>query len=103
MGKKTFSFKFIDKKKIFHELQKLKSKKASQGSDIPLNIRKTLTSHFICNNFSNSLFSSYYPSNLENADITFVFIKEGRENVENSHSVSILPFLSKVCEGCIYD
>ena len=47
MGKKTFSFKFIDKKKIFHELQKLKSKKASQGSDIPLNIRKTLTSHIL--------------------------------------------------------
>ena len=42
MGKKnlSFSFKFIDRKKIFNELQKLKSKKACQGSDIPVKIIK---------------------------------------------------------------
>ena len=31
MGKKISSFKFIDKKKIFNELQKLKSRKAWAG------------------------------------------------------------------------
>ena len=42
MGKRnlSFSFKFINRKKIFNELQKLKSKKAGQGSDIPVIIIK---------------------------------------------------------------
>ena len=36
----SFSFKCIDRKKIFNELQKLKIKKACQGSDIPVKIIK---------------------------------------------------------------
>ena len=36
----SFSFKFIDRKKIFNELQKLKSKKACQGNHIPVKIIK---------------------------------------------------------------
>ena len=34
----SFSFRFVDRKKIFNELQKLESKKACQGSDIPVKI-----------------------------------------------------------------
>ena len=51
-----FSFKFIDKKKIFNELQKLKSKKACHGSDIPVKIIKEnidMITDFIYNNFNN--------------------------------------------------
>ena len=84
-NKLSFSFKFINRKKIFNELQKLKGKKACRGSDI---------------------FSSYFPSNLKNADITrvfFFFFLKHRENVENYHPVSILPVLSKVYERCMYD
>ena len=72
----SFSFKLIDRKKIFNELQKLKSIKACQGSDIPAKIIKEnidIITDFIYNNFNNSLFSSYFPSNLKNADITPVF------------------------------
>ena len=72
----SFSFKFIDRKKIFNELQKLKSKKACQGSDIPVKIIKeninTITD-FIYSNFNNLFFSSYFPSDLKNADTTPVF------------------------------
>ena len=71
-----FSFKFIDRKKIFNELTKLKSKKTCQGSDIPVKIIKEnidVITDFIYNNLNNSLFSSYFPSNLKNADITPVF------------------------------
>ena len=76
----SFSFKFIDRKKIFNELQKLKSKKACQGSDIPVTLIKeniNIITDFIYNNLNNSLFSSYFPSNLKNADITPVFLKKG--------------------------
>ena len=94
------------RKKIFKELQKLKSKKACQGSDIPVKIIKeniNIVTNCIYNNFNNSLFSSYFPSNLKNADITPVFRKQDRENVENYRLVSILMVLSKVYERCMYD
>ena len=62
----SFSFKFIDRKKIFNELQKLKSKEACQRSDIPVKtiIENTnIITDFIYNNFNNSLFSSYFHQN----------------------------------------
>ena len=82
MGKKnlSFSFKFVDRKKIFNELQKLKSKKACQGSDIPVKIIKedmNIITDFTYNNFNNLFFSSYFPSSLKNADITPVLKKKG--------------------------
>ena len=55
------------------------------------------------NNFNNSFFSLYFSSNLKNADITPVFLKKDRENVQNYRPVSILPVLSKVYERCRYD
>ena len=63
-SKLSFSFKFIDRKRIFNELQKLKSKKSFQGSDIPVKIIKEnidIISDFTYNNFNKSLFSSYFP------------------------------------------
>ena len=71
-----FPFKLIVRKKIFNELQKLKNKKACQGSDIPVKIIKeniNIIKSFTYKNFSNSLLSSYFPSNLKNADITPIF------------------------------
>ena len=108
MGKKNlpFFFKFIDRKKVFNELQKLENKKACQGSDIPVKIIKgniNIITNFINNNFINSLFSSDFPSDLKNADITSVFKKKDCENVENYRPLSILPVLSKVYERCMYD
>ena len=73
-----FPFKLIVRKKIFNELQKLKNKKACQGSDIPVKIIKEnidIITDFIYSNFNNSLFSSCRPSNLKNADITPMFKK----------------------------
>ena len=104
MGKRnlSFSFKFINRKKIFNGLQKLKSKKACQGSDIPVKIIKeniNIITDFIYNNFNNSLFSLDFPSDLKNTDIT----KKDSKNVENYRPVSILPVLSKVYERCMYD
>ena len=72
------NYPIIDRKKIFNELQKLKSKKACQGSDIPVKIIKEnidIITDFIYNNFNNSLFSSYFPSNLKNTDIKPVLKK----------------------------
>ena len=87
-------------------MQKLKSKKACQGSDIPVKIIKeniNIATNCIYNNFNNSLLSSYFPSNLKNAEITPIFEKQDRENVENYRLVNILMVLSKVYERCMYN
>ena len=74
----SFSFNSINRNKICNELQKLKSKKACQGSDILVKIIKEnidIITDFIDNNFSNSLFNSYFPSDLKNTDPAPVFKK----------------------------
>ena len=79
MGKKklSFSFKFINRKKIFNELQKLKSKKACKGSDI-IKENINIITDFVYNNFNNSLFSSYFSSDLKNTDVANTrFYKKG--------------------------
>ena len=108
MGTKklSFCFNFIDRKKIFNELQKLKSRKPCQGSGMPVKIIKEnidILKDFIYDNFNNSLLSSYFPLNLKNANMTPVFLKKDRKNVENYRPVSILTVLSKVYERCMYD
>ena len=74
-------------------MQKLKLKKACQESDIPVEIIKkiiNIITDLIYNNFNNSLFNSYFPSNLKNTE------KKDGENVENYRLVSILPVLSSL-------
>ena len=59
-----FSFEFVDKPKIFKEINKLDEKKTCQEHDIPVKLiksNKDLFSHFIYHNFSNSLFSFNFP------------------------------------------
>ena len=58
---------------ILGKMEKLKSKTVSQRSDIQAKIIKgniNIITNFIYNNFNNSLFNSYFPSILKNADIT---------------------------------
>ena len=74
-------------------MQKLKLKKACQESDIPVEIIKknlNIITDLIYNNFNNSLFNLYFPSNLKSTE------KKDRENVENYRLVSILPVLSSL-------
>ena len=102
----NFSFKYVTRNKIAKEIQNLGSKKACLESDIPVNLIKNnvvVISPFIDNNFNNSLFSSCFPSELKNANVTPVFKKKDQLDVENYGSVSILPIFSKVYERCMYD
>ena len=64
----------------------LKSKKACQGSDIPVIIIKEnidIITDFIYNNFNNLLLSLYFPSNLKNADTLSVKKKKTSEKWPN--------------------
>ena len=100
------SFKFVNKPKIPKEINKLDGKKAYQEHDIPVKLiksNKNLFSHFIYPNFSNSLFSSNFPSNLKAADILPTHKKNDKSDIENYGPISILPTLSKIYERCMYD
>ena len=60
-------------------MQNLDSKKACEKSDITVKLIKNnldVISPFIYNNFNNSLFSSCFPSELKNANVTPVFKKK---------------------------
>ena len=101
-----FSFNFETKNKILAEIHNLDKKKACQESDIPVKIIKDnidIFSEFILHNFNNSSFDATFPSELKKADVTPIFKKKDRNNVENYRPVSILPNFSKIYERCLYD
>ena len=61
-----------------------------------------IVSYFIYHNFNNSLFSSIFPSELKKADIIPIHKNKSKFDIENYCPASILPFLSKIYERCIF-
>ena len=102
----TFSFKFETQEKFSKLIQNLNCNKATQQYDIPIKIleeNSEIFLHILYHNFNNSLFSKVFPNSLKKADITPVFKKEEKFLKNNYRTVSILPGVSKIYEGCIYD
>ena len=102
----TLSFNFISYDDKVKELNKLKSKKASQKTDIPIKIVKEnvdIISHFLYHNFNNSLSCSTFPTGMKYADVTPIYQKDDKTDKENYFPIIILPNLSKVCEGLMYN
>ena len=101
----NFSFEFVDKPKISKEINKLDGKKACQEHDIAVKLirsNKNLFSHFIYQNFNNSLFSSNFPSNLKAADILSTHTKNDKSDIENYRQlVFFLRFLRSMKDVCM--
>ena len=101
----TFSFNFISHD-VVKELNKLKSKKASQKTDIPIKIVKEnvdIISHFLYHNFNTSLSCSTFPTAMKYADVTPIHKKDDKTDKTNYCPISILPNLSKVYERLMYN
>ena len=100
----TFSFSFISHEDVVKELNKLKSKKASQKTDIPIEIIKENVdiSHFLYHNFNNSLSCSAFPTGMKYEDVTPIHKKDDKTDKTNYRPISILPNLIKVYERLIY-
>ena len=63
------------------EVNKLKSKKASQKTDIPIKIvneKVDIISHFLCHSFDNSLSCSTFPTGKKYADVTPIHKKDDK-------------------------
>ena len=104
-GNFTFSFNFISYDDIVKELNKLKTKKVSQKTDIPIKIVKEnvdIISHFLYHNFNNSLSCSTFPTGMKYADVTPIHKKDDKTHKTNYRPISILPNLSKVYERLMY-
>ena len=80
-GNFTFSFNFVSHGDIVKEFNKLKTKKASQKTDIPTKIVKEnvdIISHFLHYNFNNSLSCSTFPTGMKYADVTPIYKKDDK-------------------------
>ena len=106
LGHFTFSFSFISHANIVKELNKLKTKKVSQKTDIAIKIVKEnvdIISHFLYHNFNNSLSCSTFPTGMKYADVTPIHKEDNKTDKTNYRSISILPNLSKVYERLMYN
>ena len=106
LGNSTFSLNFISHDAIVKELDKLKTKKASQKTDIPIKIVKEnvdIISHFLHHNFNNSLSCSTFPTGMKYADVAPIHKKDDKTDKTNYFPISILPNLSKVYERLMYN
>ena len=104
-GNSTFSFNFISHCDIVKELNKVKSKKASQKTDIPIKIVKEnvdIIFHFLHHSFNNSLSCSTFPTGMKYADVTPIHKKDDKSDKTNYRPISIFPNLSKVYERLMY-
>ena len=102
----TFSFNFTSHDNAVKELNKLKSKKASQETDIPIKIVKEnvdIISYFLYHNFNNSLSCSTFPTGIKYADVAHIHKKDDKSDKTNYRPISILPNLSKVYERLMYN
>ena len=106
LGNFTFSFNFIAHDNIVKKLNKLKTKKVSQKTDIPIKIVKEnvdIISHFLYHNFNNSLSCSTFPIGMKYADVTPIHKKDDKTDKTNYRPISILPNLCKVYERLMYN
>ena len=93
LGNSTFSFNFISDYDIVKELNKLKTKKASQKTDIPIKIVKEnvdIISHFLHHNFNNSLSCSTFPTGMKYADVTPIHKKDDKTHKTNDRQLFCL-------------
>ena len=81
-------------------------KNASQTTNIAVPIikgNKNIIVLFIHHNFNNSLSSSSFLPGLKYADVRPIFKKDDKNDKENYRPISILPNISKIYEGLMYD
>ena len=81
---------------VLKEIKRLKARKATQITDIPVKILKEnayISSAYICNFLNETTKSSKFPGILKNGDITAVFKKGFKRSKENYRPVSILPII----------
>ena len=101
-----FSLNFISHDDIVKELNKLKSKKSSQKTDILTKSVKEnvdIISHFLYHNFNNSLSCSAFPSGMKCAGVTPIHKKDNKTDKTHYCPISILLNRNKVYDRLMHN
>ena len=99
-----FCFCGVSVNDVFKEIKRLKARKATQITDIPVKIfveNADVLSAYICDFLNETIRSAKFLTFFKNGDITTVFIKGFKRSKENYRTVSILPIISKIFEKII--
>ena len=99
-----FYFCGVSVNDVFKEIKRLKARKATQITDIPVKISKEnadIFSVYICDFLNETIRSGKFPAILKNGDIAAVFKKDFKGSKENYRPVSILPIISNIFEKII--
>ena len=97
----NFNFKIVDLKQIETEICNLNPKKATTFKNIPTKLIKEthdIGGPVLLKLVNHSVIKNIFPGKLNNADISPVFKKDDKTNVENYRPVSVLPAVSKIFE-----
>ena len=99
-----FNFSFVEYDETMKEINKLKTNKATQNTDIPtkpIKENSDIFAVFIFENLNDCIAKSLLPSSLKNAFITPVHKKGTKTSKDHYRPVSILSNISKIYEGFI--
>ena len=106
MNNNVFSFRKVTYEEILNEINSLDNSKSIQSQDITFKIIKDnadIFANFILQNFNKCIIDGKFPDQLKKADVSLVFNKGNHNDKTNYRTVSILPSLSKIYEGLIYN
>ena len=101
-----FEFCNITVDEIYKEINALDPKKASVENDIPGKILKgsnDIACHYLSTIYNDSKKSKNFPVSLKCADVTPIHKEKETTVKKNYRPVSLLPILSKLYEGKMYD
>ena len=104
MNNNVFSFRKVTYEEILIEINSLDTSKSTQSEDIPFKIIKDnadIFANFILQNFNKCIIDGKFPDQLKKANVSPVF-KKGNHD-DKSNYWPILPSLSKIYEGLIYN
>ena len=100
-----FNFSFGEYDETMKEINKLKTNKATQNTDIPtkpIMENSDIFADFIFENLNDCIAKSLFPSSLKNAIITPVHKKGTKTSKDHYRPVSILSNISKIYERFIF-
>ena len=104
MIKEKFSFQPASVKDVENVIKNIPSNKAS-GGDIPIQILKQsgFSYQILTDYINDAINKGVFRDSLKIANITPAHKKDEPTDKENYRPVSVLPLLSKVFEGLLYD
>ena len=103
----SFVFETVTKEKIEKLIKNLNIKKAVQSNDIPTKLVKEfgyLFSKYIATSINRCITTGdTFVSAFKKGEVRPIYKKDGRTEKSNYRPISVLPYVSKIYERCLYE